>query len=66
MFNISLVLFREFDGFSSLETMCMEWSPFWIQIHELPLGLMNEKIDVAIEKTIGQVLETNANGEQVL
>ncbi|XWS54024.1 hypothetical protein CRYUN_Cryun10bG0052500 [Craigia yunnanensis] len=63
MFNKSLVLFRDFYGFSSPETICMDWCLFWVQIHGLPLGLMNEKIIIAVGKMIGQVLKMDADGE---
>lgn len=42
-FNKSLIVFKEFDGLSVLESINMNRSPFWIQVHGLPLGIMNTR-----------------------
>ena len=36
-FNKSLIVLKEFDGFSSPYSINMEWCLFWVQIHGLPL-----------------------------
>ena len=42
-FNKSLLILKEFDGLSKPDEVKMEWCSFWVQIHGLPLGMMNEK-----------------------
>ncbi|XVF09700.1 hypothetical protein REPUB_Repub07fG0117900 [Reevesia pubescens] len=33
------------------------WYPFWIQIHDLPLGLMNARVGMVIGESLGDVEE---------
>ncbi|XWS16886.1 hypothetical protein CRYUN_Cryun33cG0019700 [Craigia yunnanensis] len=43
----------------------MAWCPFWIQIHGLPLGLMNEKIGIVLGEALGEVLEVETSNDQL-
>ena len=47
-FNKSVIVLNEFDGLFSLDDVNMKWYPFWIQIHGLPLGLMNKNIEIIL------------------
>ena len=42
-FNKALVVFQDFDGVVSLKGLKLDWYPLWIQIHGLPLGMMNAR-----------------------
>ena len=48
-FNKSLIVFQEFNGMSSSEEVNMDWCQFWVQVHGLLLGLMNEKLELLLE-----------------
>ena len=50
---------------SSPDEVNMDWCPFWIQIHELPLGLMTEKIGIVIGESIREVLEVDFTEDQL-
>ena len=64
-FNKSLIVFKEFDGLSLLDSINMEWCPFWVQIHGLPFGMMNKKIKIVIREAIREVFDVETNYEQV-
>ena len=63
-FNKSFLVIREFDGLSKLEEVSMEWCLFWVQIHSLPLGLMNEKIGAIFDEAIEDVKEVETHEDQ--
>ena len=60
----SLHVLKDFDGISVPESVKMEWCPFWLQIHGLPLRLMNEKVGLVLEESIGDVEEVETCGDQ--
>ena len=47
-FNKSLIVLNEFDGHTQPDNVNMKWCIFNVQIHGLPLDLMNEKIGVVL------------------
>ena len=53
-----------FNGFSSPKSVSIDWCPFWVQIHGLPLGLMNEKVGIVLVEALGEVLEVDSNEDQ--
>ena len=55
-FNKSLLMLKEFDDYSSLENVNLDWRPFWIQIHRLPIALMNEKIEMVVGEGLKELL----------
>ena len=57
---------EDFDGFSTPERIRIEYCPFWAQIHGLPLGMMNEKIAMAVGSSIEKVLEAENEGDSSL
>ena len=59
----SLHVLKHFDGISVPESVKTEWCPFWVQIHGLPLRLMNEKVGLVLEESIGDVEEVETCGD---
>ena len=60
-----MIVLQEFDGMTFPEEVNMDWCPFWIQIHGLPLGLMIVKIVIVIEDSIGEVFEVDFTDDQL-
>ena len=54
-----LVLIREFEGKLVPKEISISWSPFWIQIYNLPLKSMTSGMGYAIGGKIGEVLEVD-------
>ena len=54
-----LVLLKEFDGEKDPKDMTLKWSPFWVQIYNLPLKSRTRETGRAIGASLGQVLEVD-------
>ena len=63
-FNKFLIVLKEFDGFSSSKEVNMDWCSFWVLVHGLPLGLLNEKINIVLREILGKVLEVETSDDQ--
>lgn len=63
-FNKSLLLLNEMEEVSDPNQVNLDWCPFWVQVHGLPLKLMTKKVGAVLGETIGEVLEieTDENG----
>ena len=53
-FNKALLVLKDFDGFLASEKIKLDFCPIWIQVHGLPIEIMNDKIAVAIGSSIGR------------
>ena len=51
-FNKALLVMKEFDGKNIANSIELSWCPFWVQIHGIPLGMMNENVAKAIGSSI--------------
>nr|XP_023884702.1 uncharacterized protein LOC111996887 [Quercus suber] len=54
-----LVLMRDFEGELVPKEISLRWTPFWIQIYNLPLKCMTSGTGYAIGGKIGEVLEVD-------
>ncbi|XVE92960.1 hypothetical protein REPUB_Repub01dG0149000 [Reevesia pubescens] len=45
---------------SKVESLGLEWCPFWVQVHGLPIGMQTEKIGFLIGDNLGDVIEVEA------
>ncbi|XWS66311.1 hypothetical protein CRYUN_Cryun05aG0188800 [Craigia yunnanensis] len=63
-FNRSLMVLKEFDGYAKPELVNMDCCTFRVQIHGLPLGMMNEKIGTILGEAIEDVEEVETDEEQ--
>ncbi|XVF37028.1 hypothetical protein REPUB_Repub19eG0110300 [Reevesia pubescens] len=61
--SIFMTLWTEI-GFSPLNRgpLTRPWCPFWIQIHGLPIEMMNVKVGTVIAESIGDVEEVDSRG----
>ena len=54
-----LVLMQEFEGELATKEIILKWSPFWIQIFNLPLKSRTKEMGWAIGSKLGEVLEVD-------
>ena len=54
-----LVLLQEFDGERDPKDIVLRWSPFWVQIYNLPLKHRTRETGMAIGASLGEVLEVD-------
>ena len=64
-FNKSLLVLGNFAGHEKPEDVNLQWCPFWVQIHGLPIGLMTVKIATVLGESIGDVEEVDADREKM-
>ncbi|XVF50556.1 hypothetical protein PTKIN_Ptkin04bG0110900 [Pterospermum kingtungense] len=62
-FNKSLIVLQEYDGLRPVEEVQLDYFPFWVQIHGLPIGLISEKIAIVIGESLGDVEEVDVKGD---
>lgn len=55
-FNKSLIVFEEL-GLGELRSLKFDRAKFWIQVHNVPIVCMNERMGLQMGKMIGEVLE---------
>ncbi|XWS53817.1 hypothetical protein CRYUN_Cryun10bG0032700 [Craigia yunnanensis] len=51
-FNKSLLVLQNLEENMKPEEVKIQWCPFWVQEHGLPLGLMTEKIGIVLGESI--------------
>lgn len=56
LFEISLLSLNPFNGYTPIAKMVFSKEVFWVNMHNLPVGCMNEKIGIDIGKTISRVI----------
>lgn len=59
IFEKQLVLLQEFEGELTPKEIELKWSPFWIQIFNLPLKSRTKEMGWAIGSTLGTVMEVD-------
>ena len=60
--NKALVVLTEVTGLGEITKQDFSQSPFWIQIHSVPLMCMNNEMARIIGSKVGKVLEVDQNG----
>lgn len=60
----SLLILRKWDQRKTFNDLDFSFSPFWIQIHGLPLGFLNPKAGMEIAKSLGEVIAVEEPGER--
>lgn len=54
-----LVLFQEFEGDKNPKDILLKWSPFWVQVYNLPLKSRTKETGKAIGESIGKFIEVD-------
>jgi len=60
-----LVLLQEFDGERDPKDIVLRWSPFWVQIYNLPLKHRTKETWMVIGASLGEVLEVDVADTKV-
>ena len=60
-----LVLLQEFEGELKLKEIVMKWSPFWVQMYNLPLKCRTKETAWAIGSKLGSVMEVDVSDSGV-
>ena len=54
-----LVLLQNFEGDKDPKDIIFQWSPFWVQMYNLPLKHRTRETGLAIGASLGEVLEVD-------
>nr|POF05321.1 uncharacterized protein CFP56_37629 [Quercus suber] len=60
-----LILMQEFEGKLTLKEIEMKWSPFWVQIFNLPLNCKTKEIGWPIRSKLGEVVDVDVDVSDV-
>lgn len=55
LFEATLLFLKPFDSYTPTAKMDFSKEIFWVYMHNLPIGCINERIGTDIGKTIGTV-----------
>lgn len=58
-YNKQLILLQEFKGEQVPKEILLQWSPFWVQIHNLPLKCRTRETRHTIGSTLGEVIKVD-------
>jgi hypothetical protein len=61
-FDRQIVVINEYDGHTSPSSLNFSYSPFWIQIHDIPLVCMTQEVGKKIEESLGSLEEVEIEG----
>lgn len=64
-FDRQVLVLNDFDGSVPPALMKFTHSPFWIQMHDMPLLCMNKAMGTRIGKSLGELFEVDVAGDGV-
>jgi hypothetical protein len=59
LFDRQIMVLNEFDGSIPISQMQFTHSPFWVQVHEMPLLLMTKGIGEKIRMSLGRLVDVD-------
>ncbi|KAF7146204.1 hypothetical protein RHSIM_Rhsim04G0115200 [Rhododendron simsii] len=59
----SILILRKWDQAKPFSDLDFDFSPFWVQIHGLPLGFLNSKTGMVVAKSLGEVIAVEDPGD---
>lgn len=62
-FDRQILVIQEFDGSIPVSQMEFSFSPFWVQVHEMPLVCMNKTVGIKIGESMGVVEDVDVAGD---
>lgn len=62
-FDRQILVLQEFDGTSPPSQLVFSHSPFWVQVHEMPLLCMNKAVGIKIGESLGEVEDIDVAGD---
>jgi hypothetical protein len=62
-FDKQIVVLNEFNGSTKPSHMEFTRSPFWIQVHDMPLLCMNKSVGTKIGESLGQLEDVDVAGD---
>lgn len=60
----SILILRKWDLAKPFSDLDFDFSPFWVQIHGLPLGFLNSKAGMVVTKSLGEVIVVEDPGDR--
>jgi hypothetical protein len=62
-FDRQILVLNEFDGSIPPSQFEFNYSPFWIQVHDMPLICMNKSIGTKIGNSLGELIDVDVAGD---
>jgi hypothetical protein len=62
-FDRQMLVINEFDGKTPPAQMAFKHSPFWVQVHDMPLLCMTKGIVVKIGESMGRLEDVDFAGD---
>lgn len=63
LFDRYILVLNDFDDSIALASMDFRFSPFWVQVHELPLICMSEVLGQKIGSSLGEFIAADVAGD---
>lgn len=60
----AILVLRRWETGKAFKDLEFNFSPFWVQIHGLPLGFLNSKSGMVIAESLGEVIAVEDPGER--
>jgi hypothetical protein len=64
-FDRQILVLNEFDGITPPSQLDFSHSPFWVQVHDMPLLYMNKNVGTKIGNSLGELQEVDVVGNKL-